>query len=187
MIHKSIKKYVYIILSVFTLGVLIGSIYASGIEGADADKIKEYLLGFFENNIRSNTEIFVSSLLDNLKIFFVIFLFAFFKIGTPFIMGVGCVEGFISGFTVATLVKAMGTKGILLNLSSIFSVLIFVINLMFFSAFSMEFGLGGGKKEKTAKKNYIIISLIFLTIFCVASVFDGYITTTFMKLIATKL
>lgn len=183
--YKSIKKYIWIMLLVFTLGIFIGSVYASGIKGTDADEMYEYLCGFFENNKRSGGEIFLTSFLDNLKLFLLIFVSGFFKIGTPFIMGAGCVEGFISGFTVASLVKIMGTKGMLLNLSSIFSVLIFVISLLFFGAYSMEFGLRGGKSEKNIKKKYIIISSIFLTTFCIASLFDGYITTIFMKFIVT--
>lgn len=183
--YKSVKKYIWIMLLVFMVGVFMGSIYAAGIKGADADEIYEYLCGFFENNTRSGGEVFLTSFLDNLKLFALIFTAGFFKIGTVFIMSAGCVEGFISGFTSASVIKSLGSRGLLLNLSSVFSVVIFVIGLLFFGAYSMEFGLSGKKREKNLKKKYIIISSIFLTIFCIASLFDGYITTIFMKFIVT--
>ena len=132
-------------------------------------------------------DVFLSSLLNNLKIFSVIFIAGFFKAGIPFTLGAGCIQGFTSGFTATALIKIMGSKGLFINLSSLISVLIFVLNLIFFGAFSMNYAAFELKYDSDLKKNYIIFSFIFLTIFCIASFFDGYITTIFMDWFVMKM
>lgn len=185
--HQGTGFYIILMLTVFTVGIIIGSCYAVGISGETAEEIHSYLSSFFENNTRSATEIFLASFLNNLKLFSVIFIAGFFKFGMPATLGMGCMEGFTSGFTTAALIKLMGWKGFFIGLSSVFSVLIFVLNMIFYGAYSIFFSISEGKRDKFSKKNYMIISLISLTIFCVASLFDGYITTIFMKLVVTKL
>lgn len=185
--YRGAGFYLLLMLGIFTLGIAIGAIYSAGMGKADSDEVYKYLCDFFENNTRSGMEIFLTSFFDNLKLFFIIFIAGFFKFGMPFIMGAGCMEGFVSGFTTASLIKLMGFKGFLINLSGVLSVLIFVANLVFFGAYAMHFGISGGKRERNEKKAYIVFSAAALTIFCVASLFDGYITTTFMRMIVTKM
>lgn len=185
--NKGIKFFLICMLVVFCVGVVVGSVYAVGISG-DAEKdIQNYLNNFFLGERRVGKDIFISSLLNNLKIFSVIFIAGFFKLGIPFTLGIGCVQGFTSGFTASALIKIMGWKGLFVNLSSLFSVLIFVLDLMFFGAFSMNYATFELKNDIDLKKKYIFSSLFFLTIFCVASFFDGYITTIFMNWIVTKM
>lgn len=185
--HKGASFYIVLMLTIFATGIIIGSCYAAGIKEDAADEIYNYLCNFFENNTRTGTDIFLASLFDNLKLFLVIFIAGFFKLGIPLTLSVGCMEGFTSGFTSAALIKLMGWKGFFISLGSLLSVLIFVSDMVFYGAYSMNFAISDGKKDKTSKKNYIIISLISLTIFCIASFFDGYITTIFMNFIVTKL
>ena len=116
-----------------------------------------------------------------------IFIAGFFKFGIPFTLGVGCMQGFTSGFTASTLIKIMGWQGFFINLSSLLSVLIFVLNLLFFGTISMNYAAFDLKNDMILKKNYIFFSFFFLTIFCVASFFDGYITTIFMEIIVTRM
>lgn len=185
--HKRVGFLLMFILGIFILGTVMGSSYAVGLGDAESTEIYDYLCSFFENSVRSNKEIFFASLFDNIKIFSVIFMAGFFKLGTVMTTGVVCMEGFISGFTHGTLIKLMGWKGFLLGASGLFSILVFVSNLVFYSAFSVNFAISGQKTDIISKKRYMIISAVALTIFCIASVFDGYITTIFMNLVVTRM
>ena len=185
--HKKVGFLLIFILGIFVLGTVMGSSYATGMEEDVSTEMYDYLCNYFENSARTNKEIFFASFLDNLEIFSVIFIAGFFKFGTVMTTGVVCMEGFVSGFTHGTLIKLMGWKGFLLGASGLFSIMIFVSNLVFYSTFSVNFAVSRQKTDIISKKRYMIISAIALTIFCIASVFDGYITTTFMNLIVTKM
>lgn len=185
--NKGIKFFLIIMMSVFALGVILGSIYAADISAETESEIYEYLSAFLANDIRGKGEIAFTSFLNNLKVFAFIFAAGFFRFGMPITLGVSCMEGFVSGFTAATLIKLMGFKGFLISMSSMASVLIFVINLIFYGAVSMSYGLSEEKFEKNTKKNYMLISFFAVTIFCIASFFDGYISTTFMNVVVTKM
>ena len=185
--NKGMRFFLICMLVVFCVGIVIGSVYATRITGEAKNDIEKYLNDFFVRDTRTEKDIFISSLLNNMKEFSVIFVAGFFKMGIPFILGVGGMQGFTSGFTASALIKIMGWKGFFINLSSVLSVLMFVLDLMFFGAFSMYYATFELKNDKNLKKNYIIFSLFFLTIFCVASFFDGYITTIFMKKLVMKM
>ena len=185
--NKGLRFFLIFMLVAFCVGVVIGSVYAAGISGEAEKEIEKYLQDFFLGERRVERDIFVSSLLNNLKIFSVIFIAGFFKFGIPFTLGVGCMQGFTSGFTASALIKVMGWQGFFINLSSLLSVLIFALNLLFFGAFSMNYAAFDLKNDMILKKKYIFFSFFFLTIFCVASFFDGYITTIFMEIIVTRM
>ncbi len=185
--NKGAGVYLLLMAGIFLVGIILGSIYARDISKDESSELYNYLCEFFQANDRDGLKVFLASLEENIKIFLVIFAAGFFKFGIPVIMGAGCVEGFISGFTAASLIKLMGMKGLLLNLSCLLSVIIFLLVLFFYGAYAMNFGLSTNKRERNSKKNYIIFSLLALTIFCIASLFDGYITTIFMKLVVTKM
>lgn len=185
--NKGAGIYFLLMMAIVAAGVLIGSVYAVGMKKEASDEVYKYLCEFFDGGMRSSADIFVSSLADNIKIFFIIFAAGFFRLGTVFTMSAGCMEGFVSGFTTASLIKLMGLKGFLINLSSGLSAIVFMLNLIFFGACSMRFAVRGGKRERGMKKKYLFLSAAALTIFCIASVFDGYITTIFMKMIVNKM
>lgn len=185
--NKGLGFYLWVGAVFFALGIFVGSFYAAGLTGEAFSDVLGYLKAYFEGGVRNRGEVFLNSFLLNLRLFVVIFLSGFFKFTMPLtIVSIGF-EGFTSGFTTASLIKVFGTKGLLLGLSGIVSTLIFIVNLVFFGAWSMKFSLNNGKNDRFFKKNYFILSGIALTIFCIASLSDGYITTTFMGLIVNKL
>ncbi len=185
--NKGIKFYLWIGAALFTIGIFLGSFYAAGLEGEAFSDVTNYLNSFLKEGIRPKAEIFKNSLWLNMRLFFVIFVAGFFKIAIPLTIAAIGLEGFISGFTSASFVKVFGVKGLLFGASGIISTLIFIVNLVFFSAWSMKFSLNNGKKDRFLKKNYLILSAICLTTFCIASLSDGYITTIFMGLVVNKL
>lgn len=185
--NKGLWIYPALMMSVLALGALIGSVYAAGMKEGASDELTEYLSVFFNGEMRRGGEIFFASFADNIKLFLVIFTAGFFRFGAVFVLGAACAQGFVSGFTAAALVKLMGRSGFLLNLSGGIAAVIFLTDVIFFGAYSLRFGLRGGKRDKRLKKNYILLSLGAITIFGIASLCDGYITTIFMKMIVTRM
>lgn len=185
--NKGLNFYLWIGSVLFVLGVLIGSFYAAGLKGESFSRVAEYLREYFKGGGRSRWEVFLNSLYLNLRLFIVIFVAGFYKFTIPITLFSVGFEGFTSGFTTASFIKAFGPKGLLFGLSGMISSLIFIVNLIIFSAWSMNFSVNNGKTDRFFKKNYLILSVICFTIFCIASLSDGYITTTFMGFVVNKL
>ena len=185
--NKGIGFYLWIGAILFTVGIFIGSFYAAGLKGEAFSDVSGYLKAYFEGSARNRGEVFLNSFFLNLRLFVIIFVAGFYKFTIPLTIASIGFEGFTSGFTTASFIKAFGIKGLLLGLSGIVSTIIFIVNLVFFSAWSMKFSLNNGKNDRFFKKNYLILSGIALTIFCIASLSDGYITTTFMGFVVNKL
>lgn len=185
--NKGIRFFLIIGAVIFTVGVFWGSFYASGLKGDAFLEISDYLNAFFKRDNISKTEVFKNSLFINLKVFALIFLAGFYKITTPVTISVVGGEGFISGFTMASILKVFGARGLLFGISGIISALIFMVNLVVFGAWSLKFAVDSGKKDRFLKKKYMIVSIISITTFCVSALIDGYITTTFMGFLVNKL
>lgn len=185
--NRGMKTYFIIGAAIFIVGMFLGSFYAAGLEGNAYSEVAEYLKTFFSKGFGEKAEVFKKSLWLNFRVFFVIFMAGFFKLTIPVTIATVGFQGFISGFTTASFVKVFGIKGLLLGLSGILATVTFILNLVVFGAWSMKFSLCNGKNDRFLKKNYLVLSLICLTIFCITSLMDGYITTTFMGLAVTKL
>lgn len=183
------QKWIYpiLMLLVFAVGIIIGSVYAVSMHESAATALDEYLSDFLKNSYLQKNSIFLSSLCDNLKVFSIIFIAGFFKIGAPAVLACGLTEGFVSGFTTAAMIKLKAINGLWISLSSLPAAVVFVADLVFFGAYSMDFGITLGKKDVFLKKSYFIFSLVALSIFCIAALCDGYITTIFMKMLVTKM
>lgn len=188
MIHRlNLKKtWLIVMLVVLASGVSIGALYAAQAAGETDQVLSEYLNGYFQAARAQNNSmtVFKTVMADNFKMAVLLFLCGFFKLG---IVGtVACVglKGFVSGFTTAALVKYYGTKGLLVNLCSLPATLLLFPALIFFAVNAAAFACAQDKWNKNAMGRYLLLALACLTIFCVAAVADGFLTTTFMKLSA---
>ena len=185
--NRSMKTYFIIGSALFVLGVFLGSFYAAGLRGGAYSEVEEYLKTFFSKGFGEKMGVFKNSFIINFKVFAIIFFAGFFKLAIPITIATIGFQGFISGFTTASFVKVFGIEGLLLGLSGSLGSVIFIVNLVVFGAWSMNFSVTGGKRDRFLKKNYLILSLICFTIFCITSLIDGYITTTFMGFAVNKL
>ena len=185
--NRGMKTYLIIGAAIFILGMFLGSFYAAGLQGNADSEVADYLKAFLSQGFGEKAEVFKNSLIINFRVFALMFLAGFFKLTIPITIAAIGFEGFISGFTTSSFIKVFGIKGLLLGLSGILASVVFIVNLVFFGAWSMKFSLCNGKNDRFLKKNYLILSLICLTIFCITSLIDGYITTTFMGFAVTKL
>lgn len=175
------EKFFFIILTVVMLtGVVVGTVYMAL---SDADSgLYSYLTGFLESfgENGKNFEIFKNALKDNLKIWLFVSLCGFFRAGTAGNVAVSGLKGFISGFTVSAFIRYYGLRGLIIPMSMIGADIVFIPAFLIFSACSCSYSLQKKSKENTG--HFLILCLIFMTIFCVTALFEGYVTTTFIKL-----
>ena len=180
------SAWIYVIaLILLAIGVAAGSIYLAENSAEMGEGIKEYLTQFFASfsENKDNAAVFKNSLTSNLICTGIIFVMGFFRFGC---IGTGALlvrRGFIMGFTAASFYKFYGIHGMIIMLSTMPTVLITIPTLLLFSAVSVSFSLNPDKKQKKFIFSYIFFLVLAISIFCVASFTEGYLTTTFMTLI----
>ena len=185
-----IKQYNLIILFMMMLctGIGIGSIYLMKVSNENYTYIKEYLTSFMNtvDNL-SKTTVFKNSLYENIIMVVAIFMFGFFKYGIIAVAACIIKKGFVMGFTSASMLKCFGIKGMLVNVAYLPSIVVALPILMLFSAASVKNDTNNTKIRKKLPINYIIFAIITITIFCVSSFLEAYLTTTFMKILSESL
>lgn len=166
--------------ALFFIGILVGTLYMA-FSDTD-DNLYTYLSQLFISfpAAENHFTVFKSSLWENIRIFIILTVCGFFKLGAVGSFSCCAVKGFVNGFTSAAFIRYYSVRGLLVPLSSLFSTLLFVPSLILFASFSANFSFR--KKEKNTIGAFLMLSLIFLAVFCVISFIDGYVTTTFMKL-----
>lgn len=186
MLRKNFWKFAFLAVAmIFCTGIVVGACYSAKTGGETDSALHEYLNGFFQGFAadQNRLSVFQNSLLRNLKLFFLLFASAFFR-GGILLIGAGVFsKGFVSGFTTAAFAKYYGIRGLLIPAASMVSNLLFFPALLGFSVCGIWLAAKKQKKDKNVLRSFFLLSAICLTIFCVKSFFDGYVTTTFMKLL----
>lgn len=178
-----------VLLLALAAGIFGGSVYLARGWGEMGEGIAAYLSDFFSSFAENESQgaVFKTSLASNLLTLGFIFIMGFFRFGA---LGTGAViirRGFIMGFTAASFIKAYGMRGMLIMLSTMPSVLIYIPAMLIFSAVSVGFSRRENKFQKKIIFSYIFFTIIAVSIFCAASFAEGFLTTTFMKLISPNL
>ncbi len=183
------KAWLWGMLLVLIASVSIGALYSAR-AGTETDQVlSSYLNGFFQTLPEQNNkfEIFKSALLDNLRLFLVLFIGGCFRFGPVLAVGGVAAKGFVSGFTTAALVKYYGAKGLLVNLCSLPATLLFLPVMILYAVFAASFAGEREKREEHKWPGYLMASALCITIFCICAFSDGYLTTIFMKMIAKNI
>ena len=162
-----------LLIFLLVVGVTVGSVYLAKNSGDMAEGIKNYIGSFCTavSENKNSMTVFKNSLQANLIIVGIVFLR----------------KGFIIGFTTASFIKFYGAKGMLVMLSTMPTILITIPTLLLFSAVSIKYSLNSERKSKKIIFSYIFFMIIIISIFCVASLSEGYLTTTFMRYISPEL
>lgn len=182
------RKIWFVIVSFcLSVGVVLGSVYLEKM--GQADSVKTYLGTFFTGLLQTsnNWTVFQNTLREYGILFVAVFLAGFFKPGWILTLAMVLKKGFVVGFTSASLLKSYGIKGILGIVSTMPGILIALPALIIFSAVSLNFSINPEKKEKNMLVSYLFFSILMLAIFCMASLAEGYLTTTFMKMLLPKI
>ena len=173
------------------LAILLGSVFgcmgAVEIESAGVKEIEGYFKNFFGQVSVGGTDLFFSSLKKYLVVWALIFLSGFNIVGFLVNTFSICARGYIIGYTSACLCRIYGFKGILACMGLVPEMLVFIPVLVIFSSISLKMSFFAHENKKNFFRKYFIISLIFLSVFCVVSLFQTFLTTTFMTLISKAL
>ncbi len=170
-------------------GVIAGSVYLVKSSASSGEGIKAYIENFFamiaEN--KNSMEVFKNSLIEGVISLGIIFAMGFFRLGFVITGAVLVRKGFIMGFTAASFFKFYGLRGMLVMLSTTPTVIITLPALLLFSTVSVKISLIKEKKQKNLIFSYIFLLAAMISIFCVASLAEGYLTTTFMNWLSPKI
>ena len=184
--HNIKQNYLLIVFLMFLcFGVGLGSIYLMKTNNENYTYIKEYLTSFFDAvNTLSKKNIFKNSVYDNILMAFVIVISGFFKPGFIVILTCMIKKGFVLGFTSASMLKCFGIRGLLINMAYLPTLIISLTTLVFLCQLSIKFASDNVKNRKKLRSHYIIFAIITITIFCISSFMEAYLTTTFMEWIS---
>lgn len=169
-------------------GVILGSVYLSKLGTDSGEGIKSYLDSFIQTGAeRDCFSVFKRALKENLISLAVVFAAGFFRFGIIFTGAAVIRRGFIIGFTASSFIKFYGFKGLLIMSATMPSVLIIIPAFLIFAAVSAKFSVSKEKNQKKFIISYIFFTFFIFSIFCAAALSEGYLTTTFMKLIFPKI
>lgn len=188
-LDKHIKDSTLIIvlaMSIMSAGVVFGSICLMQMGAEDVTSLGEYLKNFLNaSQSKINAyDVFKNAFRENLIYFAVVFFAGFFRIGLIFIAAALVRKGFIIGFTSAAFIKFYGAKGLLVTISMLPGIVLLIPAFLFLSAVSAKLSVRRIKTEKNFLIYYIFFAAVIVSIFCVSALSEGYLTTTFMKLIS---
>lgn len=183
------KRSIAAMLVIFAVGIGIGAVVAMSLPEETNSQLGEYLTNFM-SAARENSDknkILKNSLLNNLRIFSILFFSSFFRIG---VLGTGLcvgVKGFASGFTTAELLKSYGTEGLLINLCALPPTLLFVPSMIIYAAYSAGTAIAVGRRETRRRRSFVCVSAAVIAVFCVSAFLESCLTTTFMKYALSKI
>lgn len=184
------KNYIFqktlLMLLIYITGISIGAIYCTFIASQFDDSLYTYLLNFF-GKIKDELpylDTFKSSIFKNIRLFLILFVSSYFRLGCISIIATVGIRGFVAGFSSGIFIKYYSIKGLLLSLSPLFSSLLFLPCFLFFASASFIMCTDRKMSDNIQKRRYVLLAICTLTIFCASSLIDSYITTTFMKLIS---
>ena len=174
-----------LIFFVLVLGIVTGSMFyvKTGVgRSVINDKVSDAFLKLSkpENGLMFAKTFFI----ENLICCTLIFISAYFKLGSLISVGIIIRKGFVTGFTTAAAVGAYGLSGAALMSTTAFDLIISTAVLIMLAAVSASYSMASEKKSK----KFLIFFMIFsISIFCVISFSRGFMTTTFMKMIYPKI
>lgn len=181
------NRIIFIISSLFTLGIIIGTIYLIYLPDNSSQALSIYLNKYF-NNVKTNTSyrlIFKNSIINYLKSFIIIYISSFVRPGIVTTSLCVMSKGFSMGFCTSAFIHHYKLKGILIPIGSLISDFLYIPALILFASFSISASLNAKNRENSHFKQFTLLSICTFTIFCISALLNCTITTTFMKLISS--
>ena len=113
------NKYTYLSLFLFyIIGILLGAFAINDMDFQQKDEMTKYFNGFLkllDSNGMDSISLFKISILDNLKIIVLFWIFGFTVIGIPaYYIFIG-MRGFTTGFSSGIIMGVLGIKGIIIS------------------------------------------------------------------------
>ncbi len=182
---RFIKKCYIALLAVIAFGAAAGGIYYVNKYNYSTD-IKGYLDSFLESagNGMNCRSIMLRAVKSNMLTFAVLLAGILFRFGV-LLMGAELIRrGFITGFTAAAMMRVYGGKGLIMAVCQLPGMMLLIPAAAIFAAVNTSMSLKRVETEKNFIIFYIFFSAAVIAAFCAAAFCEGYLTTTFMKLIS---
>lgn len=181
-VEYSQRLYLFVLYVFLAIGTVMGGLFLVNRYGNSTDIknwIDMYLLqiqaGIDKNNI------FMNSIKNSVFTLIIFFICSFFRCG-PLIISAEIVRrGFVTGFTAAAFMKYYGIKGMVLIISLLPHIIILLPAGLIYASVGCAFALKKIEREKKYIIFYIFFSILILAIFCISSIFEGFLSTIFMK------
>ncbi|MBP3359447.1 MAG: stage II sporulation protein M [Clostridia bacterium] len=187
MSYSAVMKAAVIPALFLAAGAVFGSICAGGISGEESAELYGYFSGFFGNVSGADRTVLLSSVRQYGILWLILAVSGCALPGFIPNMLVVSKRGFVTGYTAACFYKIYGYKGAFACISLLPEMLVFLPALIVFSSFSLKMSFLSRENKKNFLKKYILILIIFLSIFCVVSILQSYATTIFMKFISARM
>ncbi|MCY6370301.1 stage II sporulation protein M [Clostridium ganghwense] len=199
--HIQRNLFLYVISLLFLcIGIVLGVYTVKYMGEVEKDSLISYFLNFTQNIDLSSVDkkhIFLQAIKNNIPIIIGIWFLGLSMLGIPIILFIDLIKGFTIGFTTSFVINGLGTKGILINILTIFPQnVIYIPCIIIASATAMEFSLMllkyNGFKNINKNNNLIKVlpySTIFLFIFgfmILGFLLESYITPSMLKLIVSS-
>ncbi len=182
---------IMLVVSLFVLaaGIALGSVYLMKSD-ANADAgLRSYLTSYISGaqNGMDKAAVMKKALGRNMVYLLLVFVSGFFRAGALLAAYAIVKKGFVMGFTAAACIKIFGLKGMWVTAAMLPGIAVMIPSFLIFSSISTDLALNPEKRQKKIIVSYIFFAFLILTIFCVAAICEGYLTTIFMKWLSPKL
>lgn len=190
------KKTNLFVLLVVILGIISGSIFLIVLKDGDKEliinKIKTFIDNINSNNI-NNLDAFKNAIIENGIYILLIWLLGFSVIGIIFNVFLIYLKGFITGFSISSLILVYRYKGILASLLYVFpSVIInlFVTTILGIYSFTFTilliksiFNKSNSILIKNYIKKYFLIFIFSIILIIISSLAEAFIFPSLIKVI----
>ena len=191
-IYENIKAYLIIII-IFIIGIVAGIIFINNTNETQSTEIQSYITSFIDSLKQDyhidKMELLKKSLWDNFILILTMWFIGSTVIGIPIIFGIVLFRGFCIGYTVSSIIAALGVqKGIVFLLTTVFLqnlIFIPVIICMGVSCIRLYKSIMKDKRRENIKVEIIrhtLISIALIIVLIVASLVESYISTNLLML-----
>ena len=188
------KKINYFVITILLLGVISGSIFLVVLNKTDKANIILKIISFMENinkgNINSG-QAFKNSLIINYTFIILIWMLGLSIIGIIINIFLTYIKGFITGFSISSILLSYKYKGILASILYIFpSGILNIIIVASLTIYSIMFShnllkiiISKKNNNRLILKKYIIILIICIILSFISSILEVYLFPYLLKII----
>lgn len=193
-ISERLGSYVFVLV-LFAVGVTSGAVAVKALSFSQKQELLNFLQQFFSTgvSVAAGTGAFISTLLINLQLLWLVWLMGMLVFGLPVIAVLVFFRGFVLGFSVAFLMSEMAWKGVLFAFCSVIPHnLISLPVALAVAAMSVHHAISTIRPVQNARRQSYwqkVIALtgatvVFSSLMLVASLVETYITPAFAHMAA---
>ncbi len=184
---KYYSKTAVVPLLMIVISSVLGSISAGKMSDARCETLFGYLSNFFADVPTFGSGVFYGTLKKQLIVWGIITVSGWLLPGFLLNIAAVCERSFVIGYTSAGICRVYGIKGVAVCAGLFPEMLLYIPLLAVFSSISLKMSFLSHENKKVFLGKYILMSIFFLSVFCGISLFQSFLTTTFMQWISKLL